>query len=159
MRKTRLLGALLGIALIAFISAASALGRAESEAIHAFEEGNHCEAISKLKWLYRFSDAAHLLLAQSYAGGLCIDQNIQKARELYRDRGEDDQKASWRLFYDALTIASFDDLSKKPRRSREIKALFLDGYRHGFRPSSRELSALTTDGLTQTYQEAVSSKE
>ncbi len=127
----------------------------ESDARHAYEEGDHCRALKTWQMLRHFSRESRHFLAKAHAGGFCMQQDIPRAREIYDSIDDDFADTNRRLFYDALSVAEFDDLSNAPRRAREISALFKDANRNGYRPSEKDLDMLSKENLTDIYEAAV----
>ena len=102
--KVKLFG--LGIVLlIGWVVINSRLNEINEEAVEAYEEDDFCKAFETFAWKQHISRSSKDLLATIYAGGLCPDQNLSRAIQLWSELyGTDQGKIAQSLFYTAQSL-------------------------------------------------------
>lgn len=78
-----------------------------------------------------------------YAGGLCVRQDIPRAKEYYAAfYGGNSAAIGKALFYDAVDTTDADERAGLPVRRTEMKNLLAESKRLGFLPEEKDLAEL-----------------
>lgn len=129
------------IAFVVYAGFSFLLSILQEQAHEAFENGNYCESLRKLKWTALVSKADKRLLGALYAGGFCTSQDIARAKAYYVSvYGNEPAKIGKALFYDALEAAASDERNGKKLRPQELRALFAEAKSLGFRPTTKDIA-------------------
>lgn len=119
-----------------------------------FEEGKYCESFDDLKIITFLSSEYKPLLGASYARGLCVSQDINKAKEIYGQINKNESsKIAIDLFYDGIEIAAEDGRNNHPLRIDKIRPLFLESKQLGIILSQKEVDALSQYNLNNLFKD------
>lgn len=115
----------------------------QSQVREDFEEGNFCDSRQKLRWTYLVSKEGKYLFAAILARGLCGEQDIPRAKELYTSaNGNDASELGKTLFYDAIETAESANRNEIELNPTIIKALFAESKSLGFSPDGKDISEI-----------------
>lgn len=127
---------------VLFLSALFSISHIEEAAREAYEEGNYCDSLKGFKRTALFSKGSGRILGSFYARGLCVSQNIARAKEYYAPFYDNKSDLGKALFYDAIAATDADELIGKPIRSGEMAALLIEARALGFQPLEKDLAEL-----------------
>ncbi|MGE0761848.1 MAG: hypothetical protein AB7N80_01090 [Bdellovibrionales bacterium] len=131
------------------------LSFAVESARESIESDKPCEGHKTLKWASPFSKEAKYLLGSLHSRGVCVAQDVSRAKDLYASvYGGDSRRVAQALFHDAIQLADFYERTQKDQKPENVRALLVESKSLGFQPSDRESKDLADRGLTEAFAES-----
>ena len=123
------------------------------ESRFAYEQDEFCKSIKNERLLSFVNKEFKSFFGSFYARGLCVSQDIEKAKTLYLETFEKNKLSSM-LFYDALETFDENKRNKKEQQVNVISKLFAESKKLGFVPDEKAKEALEKRNLMSLFNDA-----
>tara|TARA_B110001454_G_scaffold219057_1_gene249564 strand:+ start:5351 stop:5824 length:474 start_codon:yes stop_codon:yes gene_type:complete len=125
----------------------------EEKGRHEFEDGEYCESFENTKRAVYLSNEAAYLFASFYARGLCVKQDIEKAKQIYKTvpQKEIPTIEVW-LFYEGIEVARENQRNNSPNQLEKIQPLFEEAKKMQFVADEKDKGELEKHQLTSVFE-------
>ncbi|WP_374032894.1 hypothetical protein [Bdellovibrio bacteriovorus] len=119
----------LSVCIVGFLVALSYIQEAARESA---EHERPCDSYQIVKWTSVISKEGKYQLGKLYSRGVCFDQNISRAKELYATVYSDNSiKIARALFHDAIQLADFGVRNPQVRNPENVRLLLEESKKIG----------------------------
>lgn len=126
----------------------------EEQGRHQFEDGEYCESFENTMRAVYLSNEAAYLFASFYARGLCVSQDIEKAKQIYQSVPQKEVPSIGRwLFYEGIEVARGNQRTSISNQIEKIRPLFSEAKKLNFTLEEKDSVELQKHNLQQVFDE------